>query len=390
MARPLTPEDCDLQDFPRMMIDIPRLRGSSFDSTLDDSAWRAGVNLWMAAWHQVPAASLENDEAQLAKAAGLGRDVKTWRKVKGEALRGWTACDDGRLYHPTVAEFALEAWIEKLGHRLSSGAGNAKRYGGTFDPAPTYAEITAAADLLRELNPKSRALSKQHVMKALKAPDEGDAGTAGGTPGEPPGGSPAGIVPGSQGKGTGKGTGNKREKDEPSLSARGAAARESRGASKGSKRKPETAIPDGFPDTEALAEARSALASAGVSLDPETLAKRFRNHALAEDRRVRDWSAAWRNWVDIEADRGPKAAASPAEAMPEFVFAGPPELLADIVAKMGEPWARSWLRRCEWQDVPRKALISANSFVVSTLRRELARTLSAHGVTVLQDKGQAA
>ena len=71
---PLTPTRCDLRDFPRMMLDITRLRSSEFDTTLDDAAWRAGVNLWMSAWHQVPAASLQNDDASLAKAAGLGRD----------------------------------------------------------------------------------------------------------------------------------------------------------------------------------------------------------------------------------------------------------------------------------------------------------------------------
>ena len=45
-------------------------------------------------------------------------------------------CDDGRLYHPVVAEFALGAWLEKLARRLSSGAGNAKRWGQEFDSAP--------------------------------------------------------------------------------------------------------------------------------------------------------------------------------------------------------------------------------------------------------------
>lgn len=168
MTSPLTPAGCDLSDFPRMMLDIRRLRGSSFDATLDDSAWRAALNLWMTAWHQVPAASLEDVEAELTKAAGLGRDVKTWRKVRAVALRGWIACDDGRLYHETLAELALEAWIDKLGQRLSSAAGNAKRHDNAFDPAPIYDDITAAAGSLRTLNPRSRSLSKQLVLKAAK------------------------------------------------------------------------------------------------------------------------------------------------------------------------------------------------------------------------------
>lgn len=184
MTAPLTPANCDLRDYPRMMLDVVRLRGSEFDATLNDSAWRAGVNLWLTSWHQVPAASLPNDEGSLAKAAGLGRDTKTWKRLKDIALRGWQVCDDGLLYHTVIAEIALECWIDKLGNRLSSGAGNAKRYGGEFDPAPLYGEIKEAAALLSALNPKSRSLLKQHVQKAVRGLPLGENTLP---PGEPPG-----------------------------------------------------------------------------------------------------------------------------------------------------------------------------------------------------------
>lgn len=189
---PLTPPGCDISDFPRMMLDIHRLRGSSFDATLNDSAWRAGLNLWMTAWHQVPAASLDQSEEELTKAAGLGRDLKTWRKVKDVALRGWRAADDGRIYHETLAELALEAWIDKLGQRLSSTAGNAKRHKLEFAPGPIYDDIRAAAEHLRVLNPRSRSLTKQLVLKAIAGGDD-----------LPPGdvGVPPGVPSGSQGNG---------------------------------------------------------------------------------------------------------------------------------------------------------------------------------------------
>lgn len=193
MTAPLTPPSCDISDFPKMMLDIHRLRGSSFDATLNDSAWRAGLNLWMTAWHQIPAASLEGAEEELTKAAGLGRDAKTWRKVKDVALRGWIAADDGRLYHETLAELALEAWIDKLGQRLSSTAGNAKRHKLECDLAPIYDDIKDAAEHLRALNPRSRSLVKQLVLKAI----------AGVPLGHPPGGDsvPLGVPSGSQGNG---------------------------------------------------------------------------------------------------------------------------------------------------------------------------------------------
>lgn len=206
--RPLTPPDCDLTDFQRMMIDIPRLRGSDFDATLNDAAWRAGLNLWMSSWHQVPAASLSDDDVTLTKAAGLGRDIRSWRKVKAEALRGWVKCDDGLLYHPVVAEYALEAWLEKLLQALSSGAGNARRWGGTFDPAPVEAEIDRAAEMLRALNPKSKAIAKLQRRKS-RPTSEGD-----------PTGTPETVPVGSQGKEEGKEEGIKKEAADDSASAR--------------------------------------------------------------------------------------------------------------------------------------------------------------------------
>lgn len=193
MTSPLTPPDCDLRDFARMMVDIPRLFGSEFDAKATDSEWRFGVTLWLKSFHQVPAASLPDDDAQLARLCGLGRDVKTWRKSKAVALRGWVLADDGLLYHPVVAEIALEAWLEKLTQRLSSGAGNAARWGSDFDPEPIKAEIGTAAKLLGAINPKSKALSKQQPALALRQSRRE-------TPAAVPAGRPE-VPPGSQEKG---------------------------------------------------------------------------------------------------------------------------------------------------------------------------------------------
>lgn len=199
---PLTPLECDLRDFPRMMIDITRLRASAFDATPDDAAWRAGVNLWFSGFHSIPAASLDNDDGALCKAAGLGRDLRTWRKVRAAAMRGWVLCSDGRWYHLTVAEVALEAWLEKLTQRLSSGAGNAKRWGAVFDPEPVKAQIGIAIGLLSALNPASKALPKasrhhptgtdfpsHQEQKSIPSGSQGEGNEKGrkvDSPGEPP------------------------------------------------------------------------------------------------------------------------------------------------------------------------------------------------------------
>lgn len=114
---PLTPADCDLQDFQYMELDVRRLRDSKFSSTPNAEAFRAGVMLWCAAWHQVPAASLPDDDVELADLAGYGKmpfSVKYWRKVRTEALAGFIKCADGRLYHEVIAEKANTAWASRL------------------------------------------------------------------------------------------------------------------------------------------------------------------------------------------------------------------------------------------------------------------------------------
>ncbi|MDN7965886.1 DUF1376 domain-containing protein [Burkholderia multivorans] len=117
LPEPLTPADCDLRDFPFMPLDIVRLFNSEFHARSDDSVWRAGVTLWLKSFHQVPAGSVPDDDIALARLAELGRDVKTWKKLREGALYGWVKCSDGRWYHPVVAAKALEAWNGKKAQR---------------------------------------------------------------------------------------------------------------------------------------------------------------------------------------------------------------------------------------------------------------------------------
>jgi hypothetical protein len=117
LPSPLTPAECNLQDFAFMPLDVARLRDSDMAAYESPEACWAGVLLWSAAWHQVPAASLPDDDRFLAKAAGYGRVVKEWANVREGALHGWIKCADGRLYHPVVAEKALDSWKAKVHHQ---------------------------------------------------------------------------------------------------------------------------------------------------------------------------------------------------------------------------------------------------------------------------------
>ncbi|WP_423454300.1 DUF1376 domain-containing protein [Ottowia sp. VDI28] len=73
------------------------------------------LNLWMAAWHEVPAGSLDDDDDVLADAAMC--DPSKWVRVREDVLRGWVKCSDGRLYHPVVSERVQEAWASKQERR---------------------------------------------------------------------------------------------------------------------------------------------------------------------------------------------------------------------------------------------------------------------------------
>lgn len=372
MSAPLTPPDCDLRDFPRMMLDIIRLRASSFDKIRDDAAWRAGLNLWMSSWHQVPAGSLPNDEDELTSAAGLGRDVRSWRKVKEAALRGWVLADDGLLYHEVVAEIAIEAWLDKLGSRLSSDAGNAKRYGHEFDPARLYGEIRVAAEMLERLNLKSKALRKQHVLKSRKSPD--------GAPDLLPVGEPAGDPLGSQGNRSDQ-NGVKRKKDKPSSSA-GEPAKP-----KADRRKPAVEIPEGFPDAEAIAEQQARAREKGANVDASYQAERFRNWAISKAQRYADWRAAWRNWMVKAIAEAPKTGG--ARPALEAVWSGPAEVRAAVRRSLEKPdYADSYLKHCH-ADEAAKELTTQNGVVADILRKQCGRALSDIGWRVLV-KGRAA
>jgi len=141
LPAPLTPIDCDLRDFAFMPLDVVRLRDSDLAVTAEADEFRCAVLLWCASWHQVPAASLPDDDKILAQYAGYGRVVKEWIKVRTGALRGWVKCADGRLYHPVVAEKANEAWLAKLRQRLKTECARIKKHNerhGTKLPFPEF------------------------------------------------------------------------------------------------------------------------------------------------------------------------------------------------------------------------------------------------------------
>lgn len=99
----------DVRCLPYMPLEIERLRKSK--------AWLRCrrqpelafylMNLWMRAWHEVPAGSVEDDDDVLADAAMC--DPQKWIEIREKVLVGWEKRGD-RLYHSVVTELATEAF----------------------------------------------------------------------------------------------------------------------------------------------------------------------------------------------------------------------------------------------------------------------------------------
>jgi hypothetical protein len=127
-----------------MPLHVARLRDSDLAAEGDPEGCWYAVLLWAAAWHQLPAGSLPDNDAVLARFCGLGRDLRTFRRHRGDALRGFVLCDDGRLYHPVIAEQVVAAWTKKLEQRWRTECARIKKANqrnGTEIAAPTLEQF---------------------------------------------------------------------------------------------------------------------------------------------------------------------------------------------------------------------------------------------------------
>lgn len=134
MTAPLCPSDCDLRGMEWMPLFGARLFSSDFEARATDAEFRAATRLWWECWQQVPAGSLPDDDAVLCKLAGLGRDLKTWKRLRaGNVLHGFVLCDDGRLYHKVIAPQAKEAWDRRVKERERKAEWRSRRSGPNGD-----------------------------------------------------------------------------------------------------------------------------------------------------------------------------------------------------------------------------------------------------------------
>jgi uncharacterized protein YdaU (DUF1376 family) len=141
LPEPLTPADCDLRGLEFMPLDTVRLIDSDLFAISTGEEFKAALALWCKSWSQVPAASLPDDDRVLAFLSGTGA---RWKKVKTVALRNWVKCADGRLYHPVVAEKALEALPRRKAHQEAKSGENARKEREREDRKRMFAELRDA------------------------------------------------------------------------------------------------------------------------------------------------------------------------------------------------------------------------------------------------------
>lgn len=262
LPAPLVSSEVDLRDFAFMPLDVLRLRDSDLAALSTGEEFKAAVLLWCVSWHQVPASSIPNDERWLAKHSGAGRD---WKRVRTEAMRGWVACSDGRLYHPVVAEKALEAWNKKQEQRIKTLKARIALTEKRIKEAATDAEKQHQQTLLQSL---SQTLSQ--VLASSVTDSVTKTVTA---------------SKGIEGTGNGQGQGLTLTTPDPPAGGNG----------KQRVKRVRTAAPDSFDVTDEMAQwaVSEGLPAELVMKETEECLDHFRGEGKVKA----DWDATWRNWI---------------------------------------------------------------------------------------------
>lgn len=214
------------------------------------------MNLWMRAWHELPAGSIEDDDDILADAAMCSPEK--WEELRPLLLDGWER-RDGRVYHRTVTEIATDGFS-----RLRKNRGRTEAARLAAEAARRDAESNPTAPVTESV---TEAVTDS-VTKAVT-------GTVTDTVTEP------------EGKGR---EGKRKIKEEPIGSSKKRAVRLPK----------EWVCPSEWID-EAVGKG---LTRAKAMAESE----RMKNWSLSNSRGAKlDWLATWRNWYTdkLEAPRDP-------------------------------------------------------------------------------------
>lgn len=275
-----------------------RLLGSEFYAISTGDEFKAGITLWCNAWYQVPAGSLPNEDRVLANLAGYGRDVDEWLKVKPMALRGFKRCEqDGRLYHPLIAEKANEAYASGLLARETGRAGGQKSGASRRAKRDQPPEVQGQLDLgetLKGPSPENEGAFEGAFVqdgRGLEAALEPTTLTRPTTQTTPTTGLPA-----------------------PTGAGRGC-------------RIPSDWVPN-------RAELRYGLEKGLTEAETRKTAENFRDYWLGRTGQIAvkaDWPRTWQMWVRTEADKLGRKPPVLAESQPAYVIPRNGEIITDAM-----------------------------------------------------------
>lgn len=292
LPAPMTPPDCDLRGMPYMPLDIVRLFDSDLYALSTGDEFKAALTLWGKAFLQRPGGSLPDDERILAHLSGAGT---RWKSVREMALRGWIKCSDGRLYHPTVAEKAKEAWDSRLARRARTEAARAARHG-----AKAASDTGSAPPVASSVTENVAEQDAESVTTSVTENVTGSKGTEQ------------------------NGTEEVRKKDIPSSLRSDGAAQPSEPPPADPPAKPKRAqqVP---PDWRPSDADRNFAACHIAPGDLDQQVEQFRDHHRAKGNTFRDLSAAWRTWCRNHSRWKAQRTAAPAPRQSNMAWMLPPE-----------------------------------------------------------------
>ena len=216
------------------------------------------VNLWMRAWHEVPAGSIEDDDDILADAAMCAPEA--WEGLRDTLLEGWER-RDGRLYHRTVTDLATEAVTKMRGNRKRTEAARL-----AAEAARREAEDRRNADAGTVVASSVTDLATEAVTASVTRSKACEA-------------SVTGSVTDHEGKGR---EGN--IKEEPT----------------GSSKKRAFRLPDDWQPDHSFGEAEG-FSTAEINREADKFRDHWRQQPGQKGVKL-DWTAAWRNWIRKSAD----------------------------------------------------------------------------------------
>lgn len=111
LPQPLVAGDVDCTEIDSFLLNAERLMASELVALSSHEIIGAALLLWCRAWKQRPAASLPSDDKVIAAFARL--PLARFRKLRGEVMRGFVLCADGRFYHRTLAVVATDAYARR-------------------------------------------------------------------------------------------------------------------------------------------------------------------------------------------------------------------------------------------------------------------------------------